>query len=72
MSRTHRPSGPVGVFKNASAGIKRYQTMSTSVRLRVLTTSGVTAAGQENVEIVFSDQTLPVEYGTIEANNTYG
>ena len=71
-SSMHKPSGTVDVFKNASVGIKRYQTMSTRVRLRALTTSGVSAAGQEDVDILFGDQTLPVEYGTIEANKAYG
>ena len=61
----HRPSSAMDVFKKACVGIKRYQTRSTSVRLRVLTTSGVTAAGQEDVEILFGDQTLPIEYETI-------
>lgn len=68
----NRPSGAVNLFKNASVGIKRYHTMSTPVRLRALTTSGVTAVGQGDVEILFGDQTLPVKYGTIEANKAYG
>lgn len=71
-SGMNRPSGAVDFFKNASVGIKRYQTMSTPVRLRALTTSGVTAVGQEDVEILFGDQTLPVEYRTVEANKAYG
>ena len=71
-SGMHRPSGVVDVFKNASVGIKRYQTMSTPVRLRVSTTSGVTATGQEDVDILFGNEALPVGYGTIEANKAYG
>ena len=66
------PSGAALVFKNASAGIKRYRTMSTPVRLKALATSSVTASSQEDVEILFGDQTLPAGYRTIEIDKAYG
>ena len=66
------PSGAAIVFKNASAGIKRYRTMSTPLRLRALATSRVTASSQEDIEILFGDQTVPAGYQTIEIDKAYG
>lgn len=65
-------SGAVDVFENASAGIERYRTMSTHVRVRALPTSGGTAVNQEDVKILFGDKTLAAEYRTLEIDKKYG
>ena len=65
-------SGTVNVFENASAGIERYQTMSTQVLVRALPVSGVTAASQEDVKILFGDETLAAGYRTLETDKAYG
>lgn len=65
-------SGAVDMFENASAGIERYRTMSTQVRIRASPTSGAGAANQEDVKILFGDQTLPAGYQTLEIDQTYG
>ena len=65
-------SGADNVFKNASAGIERYQTMSTQVRVRALPTSGGTAVKQEDVKILFGKKTLAAGYRTLEIDKKYG
>ncbi|CAF9930488.1 MAG: hypothetical protein ALECFALPRED_004612 [Alectoria fallacina] len=65
-------SGIADVFENASAGIERYRTMDTQVRVRALPTSGASAAGQEDVKNPFGDKTLAAEYRALEVDKTYG
>lgn len=64
-------SGAVDVFKNASAGIERYRTMSTQVRVMSLPTSGATAS-QEDVKILFGDKTPTAGYRASEIDKPYG
>lgn len=65
-------SGAVDLFENASAGIERYRTMSTQVRVRALHISGVTAAGQEDVKMLFGNKTLAAGYRTLDIDKKYG
>lgn len=65
-------SGAVDVFKNASAGIERYRTMATPVRVRALPTAGGTAAGQADVKILFGNNTPTAGYHELEVNKPYG
>lgn len=65
-------SGAVDVFENASAGIERYRTMSTQVRIRVSPTSGATAASEEDVKILFGDETLAAGHRTLGIDKPYG
>ena len=65
-------SGAVDVFENASAGIEWYRTMSTQVRVRVLSASNATAVSQENVKILFGDKELAARYRRLENDKIYG
>lgn len=66
-------SGAANVFKNTSAGIERYRTMGTHVRIRALSsTPTVGAAAQEEIEIIFGDKRLEAGYRTVEIDKSYG
>ena len=65
-------SGAANVFENASSGIERYRTMRTEVRIRALPASGVTAASQEDVKILFGDEKRAVGYRALELDRAYG
>lgn len=65
-------SAAVDVFENASAGIERYRTMSTQVRIRALHASGATPVSQDDVKILFGDEELAAGYKELEIGKTYG
>ena len=67
-----RASGADDMFENASAGIERYRTMSTQVRIRASPASGIGAASQEDVKIIFGDRTFAAGYQTLEIGKIYG
>ena len=66
-------SGAADVFKNASAGIERYRTMGTNVRVRALSsTPTFGAAAQEEIKIIFGDKRLEAGYQTLQTDKIYG
>ena len=65
-------STAVDVFENASAGIKRYRTMSTPVCIRALPTSSATAASPGDVKMFFGDQALAAGHQTVVTGKTDG
>ena len=71
-AKSGMPRASGALFTNASAGVERYRTMSTQVRLRVLSASGSGGAGQEDVKILFGDQTLVAGYRELKVDETYG
>ena len=71
-AKSDMPRASGALFKNASAGVERYRTMSTQVRLRVSPASGSGGAGQEDVKILFGDRTLAAGYQELKIDETYG
>lgn len=70
IPQTHGSSDP---FENASAGVERYQTMATEVRIRAMpSSSGFATAGQEDLKILFGSEGLAPRYKALEIDKAYG
>lgn len=70
-SGTPSASGAVDVFENARAGIERYWTMATHLRIRALPVSGVASMSQTDVKILFGGEGLAVGRQALEIDKAY-
>ena len=59
------------VSKNASAGLERYRTMATEVRIRAYSTLGAHNTREEDVRILFGDQ-KPTSDQELQVGKGYG
>lgn len=66
------PDSPSNIFENASAGVERYRTMATEVRVRVKPASRSAAPGQEHIQLLFGDEKYAQGYRELEEIKAYG
>ncbi|KAL6722368.1 hypothetical protein ACLMJK_001475 [Lecanora helva] len=69
------PATHANIFDNASAGIERYRTLSTSVRVRAFLTTGVIAthpSDPSDLKILFGDEGAAPGYEELSIDQAYG